>query len=41
VKLNLNRFPDDAVHTSVFGGKDESVVQLDSVPQIDTLLRHG
>jgi hypothetical protein len=40
MELNLSGVPDDGIHVSGFGGEDEGVVQLDAVPQVDTVL-HG
>jgi hypothetical protein len=39
--LNLNRLPDDVIQVSGFGGEDGSVVYLNAVPQVDTVLCHG
>jgi hypothetical protein len=41
MELNLSHLPDDTVHISGFGGVDAGVMELDVVPQADTVLHPG
>jgi hypothetical protein len=41
LELNLNGFPDDAVHVSGFSGKDGVFVKLDAVSQDEGVFTYG
>jgi hypothetical protein len=41
MKFNLNCHPDGALHTSGLHGEDAAVMDLDAVPQVATVFRHG
>jgi hypothetical protein len=41
MELNFNHLPNDAVHTSMFGGVNAGAMELDVVPHADAVLHHG
>jgi hypothetical protein len=41
MELNLNGFPDDAIHISGLGGEDGGIVKLNAVSQVDAMFSHG
>jgi hypothetical protein len=41
MEINLNGFPNDAIHVSGFSGEDGGIVKLNAVSQVDTVFSHG
>jgi hypothetical protein len=41
MELNLNGFPNDAVHVSGFSGEDGGFVELNAVSQVDGVFSYG
>jgi hypothetical protein len=37
MELNLNGFPNDAIHAVGLGGEDRGIVKLNAVSQVDAL----
>jgi hypothetical protein len=41
VEFNLNDLPDDAVHMSGFHDEDGSIVELNTMPLVETVFSYG
>jgi hypothetical protein len=41
MELTLNRLSDDVICVSGFGDEGDGVMQLDVMPQVNTVLCHG
>jgi hypothetical protein len=41
MELSISHLPDDTIHISGFVGEDIAIMELNVVPQIDSVLRYG